>query len=264
MSAILGNPVAMGAAGSGGLDFYYQGDYTEREDGVVELRSSGLLSFRKKAVIDLFLVGGGGAAGTPGTQYGGQGTGSGGGGGGYTATYLKIEVNGDINVVIGSGGVHVTSAGTGGDGGVTSFGSYSVNGGKGSTSNGPGANGGSGGGGQGHASNYRGGIGGSNGGNGNASYQPGGTGQGTTTREFGEATGKLYAGGGSGANVGWGIGVAGGDGGGGAGSKANENGSSGTANTGGGGGGGSNSSGVSGKVGGDGGSGIVCFRLSVV
>ena len=97
--------------------------------------------------------------------------------------------------------------------------------------------------------------GGSNGGNAAYTWAESGRrgiGQGTTTREFGESTGDLYSGGGSGAERGNTTTIiAGGSGGGGTGG----NGGAGTANTGGGGGGSTAQSG-----GGAGGSGIVIIR----
>ena len=117
-----------------------------------------------------------------------------------------------------------------------------------------GGNGGSGGGGM------DGGNGGSNGSNGGSSYlYGGGTGQGTTTREFGESEGTLYSGGGGGGiNGGFG-----GPGGGGNGASVihfdNQTiynaGTAGQAGTGGGGGGGNNGGGEQ-----PGGSGIAIIR----
>lgn len=249
---------AVCAGGKPRLKFTYSGDYVVRDDGVVELRSTGTLVFLSKAVIDLFLVGGGGAAGTP-PRYYGTGAMSSGAGGGYTATYKKITVQEEVAVTVGAGGLHNTSVGEGNPGGVTSFGTYSVNGGSGSPSDGVGGNGGSGGGGQGKSSTSA-GAGGANGNDGIKGTLAGGTGQGTTTREFGEAAGKLYAGGGGGGAYNT-SGGAGGSGGGGAGGANNANGASGEANTGGGGGGAARG-GSTPYYGGDGGSGIVCFRLA--
>lgn len=247
---------AVCAGGKPQLKFTYSGDYVVRDDGVVELRSTGTLVFLSKAVIDLFLVGGGGGSNL---GYSGGGGTSGGGGGGYTATYKKVAVSaGSISVTIGAGGNKglrdsFTQAT---DGGTTIFGTYSANGGKASKSTG--GDGGSGGGGGSYDEETdKGGSGGSdgkNGAQGGGGGNAGGAGQGTTTREFGETTGKLYAGGGGGG--GGRSAAAGGAGGGGAGGKTGV-GSPGEANTGGGGGG----SGL--RVdGANGGSGIVCFRLA--
>ncbi len=249
MSIVLGNPMALsGKKKPKGLDFTYTGDYTEREDGVVELRSGGVITFNSDAVIDIFLVGGGGRGGTA-TASSAKG---GGAGSGYTRTIKKVSVTGSYEVVVGSGST--TSSGTGG---TSSFGSYSVIGGNNgvnvfsASASGAGGSGGSGGGGAGNV----GGSGGSNGNNGTSSNAAGGAGQGFTTREFGEVTGKLYAAGGGGA-----VNGAGGEGGGGTGGNgetASTTGTAGEANTGSGGGGGSSYWNP-----GNGGSGIVCIRES--
>ena len=155
--------------------------------------------------VDLFLVGGGGSG-----RYSG-------GGGGYTQTIRKVPItlNNGYVITIGSGGNADENGGS-----SSAFG-YSVSGGK--TGYYDGGAGGSGGG-----SVFRkqelapAETGGSDGSNGGAGQYNGGVGQGRTTREFGEATGKLYAGG---------------AGGGGAGGRMGSEGSTGEANTGGGGGG---------------------------
>lgn len=156
----------------------------------VKFLSSGVLTWLgEDTEIDIFLVGGGSGSNN-----------IDGGGGGYTATHKKIKVvkGSRINIVIGAGG-------NGSAGGASSFDSLSVNGGSGK-------NGGSGGGGGAEATSYTqnvssggdGGSDGSGGGNGNggdssdtANY--GGSGQGSTTREFGEPGAELYSGGGGGA-----------------------------------------------------------------
>ena len=61
MASICGSPVCAG--GKPKLKFTYTGDYVVRDDGVVELHSSGTLVFLNPAVIDVFLVGGGGMGG---------------------------------------------------------------------------------------------------------------------------------------------------------------------------------------------------------
>lgn len=183
--------------------------------------------------LDAFLVGGGGSGGHCGsssTWYGG------GGGGGYTLTLLNQDVSNlsEFPVIIGSGG-----AGYSVSGGATSFLGHTVNGGSAGTSTGNpvgNGNGGSGGGGVGQP----GGKGGSDGSGGSTgTVSGGGTGQGTTTREFGEPSGALYSGGGGGGRSGLG-----GDGGGG---SAGIGGTSGNPATfyGGGGGGASGASGFS-------------------
>lgn len=258
--------------------FTYTGNYKVRDDGVVELLTSGTLVFLNPAVIDIFCVGGGGAGGNTGksaTQAGG------GGGGGYTATARKVAVNGNYNITIGEGGTPKSSAGV--SGGATSFGTViTAEGGwtpgtrnlstEGASN---GAKGGSGGGG-GTVKNSAGGTGGSNGGNGERGGNSGGSGgqgQNSTTKEFGEDNGKLYAGaGGGGRYMASSVPVTsiGGDGGGGEGGWTSftgnlhvQNAAAGVANTGGGGGGGSSFVSYSGEYyaqAASGGSGIVCFR----
>ena len=272
MASICGSPVCAG--GKPKLKFTYTGDYVVRKDGVVELLTSGTIVFLEPKVIDVFLVGGGGRGGFFKSGTGAQ-TGFGGGGGGYTATLRKVNVTGSYEVTIGAGGI---AGQTNGGGGASTFGGLiTANGGYGHQSSSSdldmirGANGGSGGGG-GVSSNSDYGAGGSNGNDGEQGYFPqtiiGGKGQGTTTREFGEANGKLYAGGGGGGRY---ISAqspvvsAGGSGGGGTGGwcgTANtQAAAAGVANTGGGGGGGAIGPDTSVTVpGASGGSGIVCFR----
>ena len=144
----------------------------------IRFLTSGTLTFTNlhgwNGLIDVFLVGGGGGGGT--------GSDPGGGGGGYTKTQRNISVSkqNKYNITIG-----------GGDGISSAFSFSAKNGSKGG--NGNGGDGGSGGGGS-----Y--GKGGSNGGDGGTAYDyyPGGKGQGTTTKEFGEPNGKLYSDGGHG------------------------------------------------------------------
>lgn len=190
--------------GSKAPKFTYTGTYNARKDGVVELLTSGTITFLNSAVIDLFLVGGGGRGAYPASVYN-RPSGKGGGGGGYTQTIKKVKVaaNQSFSVTIGAGSVSNFEPG-----GSTTFGDYSVKGGESgamennsdTAAGGPGAKGGSGGGaGVTSRSDY--GAGGSDGGDGENSSNTttnGGTGQGSTTREFEEANGKLYAGGGGG------------------------------------------------------------------
>jgi hypothetical protein len=250
-----------------------------RKDGVVELHSSGTIVFLEPKVIDVFMVGGGGAG--DGSSIRTNSTRAykigGGGGGGYTRTSRRISVQGSYQINIGAGG----SMGV--NGGSTSFGDkLSVNGGfsgnvisgtSASTLSGhPGGSGG--GGGVNYNSDY--GSGGYNGSNGEHGYpvdRNGGTGQNFTTREFGEPTGKLYAGGGGGGRAMSSTAPIisnGGSGGGGSGGFAWDDNviaqapAAGVANTGGGGGGGAIAynpqvAATAGK-GASGGSGIVCFR----
>lgn len=169
-------------------EFTYTGDYEIVNDSdepitisegnwKIRFLTSGTLTFTNlngaEGGIDVFLVGGGGNGETI--------RGARGGGGGYTKTVkgVSIAIATPYTVTIGA------SSGT-----SSAFGA-SANGASG-------ANGGSGGGGGGSSSGTP-GNGGSNGGNGTAgNVSQGGTGQGTTTREFGESTGKLYSGGGGG------------------------------------------------------------------
>lgn len=277
MASICGSPVCAG--GKPKLKFTYTGDYVVRKDGVVELHSSGTLVFLHPAVIDVFCVGGGGAGDGSSTRTNSTNAYKigGGGGGGYTRTSRRISAQGSYQIVIGDGGSMGVNAGS------TSFGDkLSVNGGfsgkdlpgtSSSTVSGhPGGSGG--GGGVNFNSDYgTGGYDGSNGEHGYPTDRSGGTGQNFTTREFGEPSGKLYAGGGGGGRAmrsATPIISNGGSGGGGSGgfgwddnviAKAP---AAGVANTGGGGGGGviaynPQVAATSGK-GAPGGSGIVCFR----
>ena len=277
MASICGSPVCAG--GKPKLKFTYTGDYVVRKDGVVELHSSGTLVFIDPAAIDVFCVGGGGAGDGSSTRT--ESTNAykigGGGGGGYTRTSRRISVQGSYQIVIGDGGSMGVNAGS------TSFGDkLSVNGGfsgkdlpgtSSSTVSGhPGGSGG--GGGVNFNSDYgTGGYDGSNGEHGYPTDRSGGTGQNFTTREFGEPSGKLYAGGGGGGRAmrsATPIISNGGSGGGGSGGFGWDDNviaqapAAGVANTGGGGGGGviaynPQVAATAGK-GASGGSGIVCFR----
>lgn len=252
---IVGRPLLAGGGTAKRLEFEYTGTYNERlEDGVVGLLTSGVLKFKKDTYIDAFLVGGGGSGNGTTARSGAAA----GGGSGYTKTLTKILLQKGVSypVSIGAGGAYRTdSSEIGHAGGETTAFGTTVKGGQPSTNKGVGGEGGSGGGG----TTKQGGSDGSNGSSSGANL--GGKGQGTTTREFGEATGKLYAGGGSG-----GIsdstlsGVAGGAGGGGMGGTSAAMGRNGEANTGGGGGGKGSMSGSNFHAG-AGGSGIVCIRL---
>lgn len=150
--------------------------------------------------VDVFLVGGGGGS------YNNKG--GSGGGGGYTKTFKKatdgwrdgnaisVIPGQKISIIVGKGGVGSSRS----SGGYSQFlnSNYRANGGDINNQNTyTGGNGGSGGGSDGDDSRQ----GGSDGGDGspNASF-PGkeGKGQGHTTRDFGETTGKRNAGGGGG------------------------------------------------------------------
>ena len=222
-------------------EFTYTGDYeivndsdepitVSQDNWKIRFLTSGTLTFTNlngaEGGIDVFLVGGGGNGETI--------RGARGGGGGYTKTVkgVSIAIATPYTVTIGA------SSGT-----SSAFGA-SANGASG-------VNGGSGGGGGGSSSGTS-GDGGSNGGNGTAgNVSQGGTGQGTTTREFGESTGKLYSGGGGGSAAKAG---AAGDSTAGAGAAFGGAAKNGVANTGG--GGGAAYSGTAGA----GGSGIVIIR----
>ena len=181
----------------------------------IRLLTSGTLTFtdlRGTSSVDVFLVGGGGGSPskTTSTDYGTVH--SGGGGGGYTKTQKAVSVSEDsaISVSIGAGG------GAGSSGGTTTIkvngSTYSASGGAAGGAPGwTGSNtvcgsGGSGGSGGGAASSggFAGGSGGSDGGTGSGGrsnvFPTGsvGSGQGTTTRAFGESSGELYSYGGSG------------------------------------------------------------------
>lgn len=278
MASICGAPVCAG--GKPQLKFTYTGDYVVRKDGVVELLTSGTIVFLEPKVIDVFMVGGGGAGRSDAPSFALMGFG--GGGGGYTRTIKKLSIsaNEQIPVSIGAGGNYTTSAGSGngGPGGASAFNAFTVNGGAGGGSgtggNTSGGDGGSGGGaGVQSSSDY--GSGGSDGNNGekgnDTGTKRGGVGQHFTTREFGEGAGKLYAGGGGGGrymSAQSPVVSSGGAGGGGSGAWINADGTNaqaaaaGVANTGGGGGGGARTgTGPTLNVNGaSGGSGIVCFR----
>lgn len=246
-------------------EFTYDGDFeivndsdelitVSKDNWKIRFLTSGTLIFTElkgaENGIDVFCVGGGGAGD------GRNGAPNGGGGAGYTTTAkgVTVDTGTEYSIVIGAGAVEAIGA-FGGDGSKTSAFTIEANGGKGGAG-GAGGAGGSGGGKYSGDSNA--GDGGSDGSNGfseNNAANGGGKGQGTTTREFGEEIGKLYAGGGGGgANSK--LPGAGGAGGGGAGGAGRTKGTSATENTGGGGGGGG---GIS-SGGGAGGSGIVVIR----
>jgi hypothetical protein len=225
--------------------------------GLVEVKSTTAVKFKAVNTVDVFCVGGGAGGGKSSSSNGGGG---GGGGNTSTANGLAVQLNTLYDVIIGAGGIGATS-GAGGAGGKTQFGNLvTANGGAGGgdSSNRYGGNGGSGGGAAG-TSDWPAGAGGSNGSNGGTSSAgTRGTGQGTTTRAFGEPTAELFAGGGGGGGPA-GKSAPGGAGGGGAGRNDNTNtGGHGVANTGGGGGGGG-----AGSHGADGGSGIAIIRWGV-
>lgn len=262
MSTIIGNPIMLGGGGditipTIGKDFTWtggDGTYQVLDDGDknwrIKFLSSGVFTPLKTMAVDVFLVGGGGSGtvqGTPSRSSYGCG-----GGGGYTVTEKSRALieNVAYDIVVGAGGSRPVKD-DGNDGGQSTAFSITANGGKGAltSGNGSGGDGGSGGGVV-NLDQDKGFAGGSDGSNGRStgSSPLGGRGQGTTTREFGESAGTLYAGGGGGyfkSEVSGAESVGpGGAGGGGAGGQDGE------ANTGGGGGG----------AGGAGGSGIVIIR----
>lgn len=177
-----------------GEDFNWSGGdgtYQVLDDGGgnwrIKFLSSGTFTPLKNMVIDVFLVGGGGGAGS---SYCGAG------GAGYTTTVRSVVVaaNTAYPIVVGAAGTQTYTVQS--DGGTSSAFSAVANGGHHSVSGDKtgkktGANGGSGGGGQ-----YA--DGGTDGSDGATGDTAGGKGQGTTTREFGEADGDLYASGGGG------------------------------------------------------------------
>lgn len=259
---------------------------------IIRFKTSGILTITShgnntSGLYDVFAVGGG-AGGGSGAQTDKSPRG---GCGGYTNTKKKISaaLNTSYNIVIGSGGARGIAYGStaeyyGGDGGLSSGLGNSANGAttvKSMWGDRPDSKtfitgyGGSGGGSP-AFNDSSGGDGGSDGSDGEKAstvpasytYYLNGKGQGSTTREFGESSGKLYAGGGGGGGYNYTYSYAGkgGDRGGGKGqgySHVDNTGPfAGTANTGGGGGAGyvepqndgSNASGA------EGGSGIICIR----
>ena len=218
--------------------YTYTGDHEFVDDGNgnwrVKFKSSGTLKFTNlgkwDGKLDVFCVGGGCAGGSGNWDvnngYGKAGS------GGYTKTQKSVQtaVNTVYSIVIGAGGQSAfASGGSTSALGVKANGGTKLGGGSGGAAYGNGA-----------VNN-----GGSNGGNGDPQDDPNigtdhwgspGKGQGTTTREFGEPTGTLYAGGG-GAGGNGSAQAHGGAGGGGNGAWNGHQPASGTANTGGGGGG---------------------------
>ena len=190
-------------------EFTYTGDYAIVDDSdkaisdfatwtgnwKIRFLTSGTLTFTNLNGagngIDVFLVGGGGGSGGIIGWYP-----QGGGGSGYTKTVKNITLapNTAYAVAVGAGGK------AGSTGGASKFGSVATANGGSGTSNTNGGNGGSGGMAGGANGGTAPGIDGSDGKSG--ANGTGGKGQGTTTREFGETSGTLYAGGG---NVGGGL-----------------------------------------------------------
>lgn len=273
MSMIIGKALIAGGGTAKRVEFEYTGTYNERlDDGVVELLTSGVITFKKETPIDVFLVGGG-ASGRAASN---GGNGGAGGSSGFTKTLTNIipMAKQGYQIIIGSGGAESASyTDPSNPGGSTSaFGSSVEGGSRNSGSYYIGSPGGSGGGAGGTTNTTatknaaNGGSDGSSGGNTYNNYSTGGSGQGTTTREFGETTGKLYAGVGGGGSTydrnGQGTAGVGGEGGGGNGGSIAGEATSGQENTGSGGGGGTAHNSPQGRTkGAAGGSGIVCIRL---
>lgn len=195
-------------------EFTYTGDYEVVDDSdnaisdfanwksnwKIRFLTSGTFTVTKlngaEGGIDVFLVGGG--AGGNYNYRGGAG-----GGSGYTSTTqaVTVQVGVEYDIVIGAGGVGAKTSG-GRAGGVTSAFGSTANGGAALSDNGShGGDGGSGGGSgtldrEKDGAYSKAGVGGTDGANGQGTNP--GTGQGTTTREFGESGGTLYATGGVG------------------------------------------------------------------
>lgn len=220
------------------MTYTYSGTSEKIDDGSgnwrIKLKSSGTLKFTNlgkwDGKLDVFCVGGGGAGGS-GNWDANNGYGKA-GSGGYTTTQKNVQsaANTSYSIVIGAGGQSAFASG----GNTTAFGVTAIGGNR--------WGGGSGGGAYGDTEVNN---GGSDGGNGDPQdaanigidhWGSPGKGQGTTTREFGESTGTLYAGGG-GAGGNGSAQAHGGAGGGGNGAWNGHPQTSGAANTGGGGGG---------------------------
>ena len=254
-----------------GKNFTYTGEYVivpegDSGDWKVKFLTSGTFTATDALLIDVFAVGGGSGGGT-GSSSSATSTsnGGGGGGGGYTITQKSVYLEKDksYSIVIGDGGTYATNGNVkAGNGGDTSGFNVTASGGKGAIYP-QGGSGGSGGGGANAPTSMGsdGAVGGSDGSNGSGDSFAG-SGQGTTTREFGESTGDLYSGGGGGGASNWRYfsGAPGGEGGGANGSAITKGqqtaGEDALANTGGGGGGG----GYYQCNGGNGGSGILIIR----
>lgn len=193
-------------------EFTYTGDYEIVNDSdepitvsqgnwKIRFLTSGTLTFTNlngaEGGIDVFLVGGGGAGGAAKGDWMG-----GGGGGGYTITKRAVIVQVNMGYKIVVGGI---SSNAGANGGDSSAFNQTAKGGKGGATH-NGDNGGSGGGvgGNSNDGNYQASVGGTDGSDGKKAYRDGvehgtpGTGQGTTTAEFGESGKKLYSPGGDG------------------------------------------------------------------
>lgn len=202
---------------SGGAlpQFSYDGQYSVILDSggwKVKFLTSGTLTMKDRANVDVFIVGGGGnGRGSTRQQTSDQQGGQyyqtiygGGGGSGYTVTEKAVTLiaNHEYNIVIGQAGEASSFEAELSDEAETI--SYTALAGENASPT-SGGDGGSGGSGSGIYMTYLNGSyyagqrevrGGTNGGNGQQFNGTPGTGQGTTTREFGEPSGELYASGG--------------------------------------------------------------------
>lgn len=217
------SPASMQVTATKGKITYYSVTASEASTTQRTFTSSTSISFSDRVSdFDVFCVGGGGsggaACGMRASRSRNCNCGACGGAGGYTATAKNIANTGNvIQIVVGAGGASVTSQinrtdvstamGTNENGrsGGESYVQINANkvcsaaGGEGGNGGhdysnwvyAPGANGGSG---SGSASGYPVGSSGYNGSDGNDSgNNAGGTGQGTTTRAFGESSGTQYS-----------------------------------------------------------------------
>ena len=202
-------------------EFTYTGDYeivndsdepitVSQDNWKIRFLTSGTLTFTNlngaEGGIDVFLVGGGGSRAA---SHNSGWDGYAGGGSGYTETSKNIQVMVGTAYSITVGAKDSSGASSGGT--STAFGS-TANGGQSGLPSGIGGKGGSGGGGAPHI-NHNGvdsqgwnsagaGNGGTDGNNGTSGFYQYGVGQGTTTREFGEASAKRYSAGGPGVGTG--------------------------------------------------------------
>ena len=189
------------STGLGSLpQFSYSGQFQLIDDGKngsrrnwrIRFLTSGVLTFdRISTPIDVFLVGGGGGNGN--TE--GVVDKSGSGGGGYTLTRRDEVVSAgvDYEIIVGAGsGMPSSSSGTTQGGSTTAFG-YEVKGGYSGYKN----SGGDGGSGGADASGTNKAINGADGEDTEQSAGHSGEGQGSSTREFSEPDGELYASGGA-------------------------------------------------------------------
>lgn len=180
--------------------FNYTGDYEYIDDGGgnwrIKFLTSGIFTPMKDMIIDAFLVGGGGGGGHVDSTY----KLSSGGGGGYTTTQrnMTLTAKTEYPIVIGAGGTPSTTSGTGNGGNTSAFSQTAIGGKEGrrrKSVRGAVADGGAGGSGGGNCEQYA-QIKVYDGQSDGAGGTHSGEGQVTTTREFEESTGELYAGGG--------------------------------------------------------------------